>query len=74
MLHESPTKRSKTKRSVKSDNIDTGPTIHELDSEIEITPEELFEGDVGLVSNFCHTSIVHNSYKVLCNCYRYPLI
>nr|XP_023019006.1 heat shock factor protein-like isoform X2 [Leptinotarsa decemlineata] len=58
MLNESPN-RKKSKNSDKSDNEnidqnDSGPTIHELDSEIEICPEELFEEDLeetGLVSS-----------------------
>nr|XP_023019007.1 heat shock factor protein-like isoform X3 [Leptinotarsa decemlineata] len=50
MLNESPN-RKKSKNSDKSDNEnidqnDSGPTIHELDSEIEICPEELFEEDL----------------------------
>ncbi|KAJ8955404.1 hypothetical protein NQ318_003502 [Aromia moschata] len=45
MLHESPTKKPKTKKLIQ-DNSDNGPTIHELDSEIEILPEGLLEQDV----------------------------
>lgn len=62
MLHESPTKKSKKSKSTKSDSNeqrDNGPTIHELDSEIEISPEELFDQDVveeGLVTS-PHTSV-----------------
>lgn len=54
MLHESPAKKL-IKKSNMHDNIDSGPTIHELDNEIEISPEELFDSEVdeGLVcSNF----------------------
>ncbi|XP_018573160.1 heat shock factor protein isoform X2 [Anoplophora glabripennis] len=45
MLHESPAKKSKSKKPVRSD-LDGGPTIHELDSEIEISPEELLEHEI----------------------------
>lgn len=53
MLHESPAKKTKSKKPVRSDldgglrsDLDGGPTIHELDNEIEITPEELLEQDI----------------------------
>lgn len=45
MLHESPVKKPKSKKPVRSD-LDGGPTIHELDNEIEITPEELLEQEL----------------------------
>ncbi|KAG5895481.1 hypothetical protein JTB14_011179 [Gonioctena quinquepunctata] len=60
MLNESPNKKPKVKKPAKGDqsenvdHTDNGPTIHELDSEIEISPEELFEEDIeeaGLVSS-----------------------
>lgn len=57
MLHESPTKKSKKSKSTKSDSNeqrDNGPTIHELDSEIEISPEELFDQDVVEEGLVCH--------------------
>nr|CAI5836784.1 unnamed protein product [Callosobruchus analis] len=58
MLDESPSRRSKLKKMSKSSHVDNGPTIHELDSEIEISPDELFDTDLedqGLVSS-PHTS------------------
>ncbi|CAG9855498.1 unnamed protein product [Phyllotreta striolata] len=45
MLHESPMKKPKNKKPNCHDN-DNGPTIHELDSEIEIMPDELFNQDI----------------------------
>lgn len=45
MLHESsPRKLRETKHTIQ-DNINSGPTIHELDNEIEILPDELFDQD-----------------------------
>lgn len=45
MLHESPAKKPKSKKPVRSD-LDGGPTIHELDNEIEISPEELLQQEI----------------------------
>lgn len=53
MLHESPPKKIKTKNSNLHDNSDNGPTIHELDNEIEVSTDTLFDQDVqdqGMVS------------------------
>ncbi|CAH1989225.1 unnamed protein product [Acanthoscelides obtectus] len=58
MLDESPNKKSKLKEMSKNATTDNGPTIHELDSEIEISTDELFDTDIedqGLVSS-PHTS------------------
>lgn len=53
MLHESPPKKLKTKKSNNHDNNDNGPTIHELDNEIEVSTDGLFDQDIqdqGMVS------------------------
>lgn len=57
MLHESPPKKVKSKKSNSQESIDSGPTIHELDNEIEISPEEFFDQDVdeqGVVRQLIH--------------------
>lgn len=46
MLHESPLKKLKTKKVNIQENTDNGPTIHELDNEIEMSPTELFDENV----------------------------
>lgn len=43
MLHESPPKKTKGKKG-HHENLDNGPTIHELDT--EISPDELFDQDI----------------------------
>ncbi|KAJ8923832.1 hypothetical protein NQ315_010414 [Exocentrus adspersus] len=45
MLHESPSKKTKSNKTVRSE-LDGGPTIHELDNEIELSAEELLEQEV----------------------------
>ncbi|CAG9817018.1 unnamed protein product [Phaedon cochleariae] len=48
MIHEGPKQKSRKKKTVKTGggNNENGPTIHELDSEIEIPQEGLFEQDL----------------------------
>jgi heat shock transcription factor 1 len=51
MLHESPNKKSKVSNSNKNHSNPEGPTIHELDSELDLTPN-LYDEDIPVVSNF----------------------
>nr|XP_008199015.1 PREDICTED: heat shock factor protein isoform X3 [Tribolium castaneum] len=48
MLHESPNKKSKLSNNGKSNINAEGPTIHELDSELDLTPN-LYEEEVPVV-------------------------
>ncbi|KAJ8940156.1 hypothetical protein NQ314_010827 [Rhamnusium bicolor] len=70
MLHESPVKKTKTKKPV-NDNSDGGPTIHELDNEIEILPEELFVQEVEeqplVASPLAHSSEVGSQPTSACS-------
>lgn len=53
MLHESPPKKIKNKKANIQETNDNGPTIHELDNELEISHEELFDQEIedqGIVS------------------------
>ncbi|XP_063929287.1 heat shock factor protein-like isoform X6 [Zophobas morio] len=54
MLHESPSKKSKVSNNNKNNSNPEGPTIHELDSELDLTPN-LYDDDspvtVGAVEN-----------------------
>lgn len=44
MLHESPSKKQKNRKAnMNNGTQDNGPTIHELDTEIDINPEQLLE-------------------------------
>jgi hypothetical protein len=45
MLHESPNKKSKVSNSNKNHSNPEGPTIHELDSELDLTPN-LYDEDI----------------------------
>ncbi|XP_060536846.1 heat shock factor protein-like isoform X2 [Cylas formicarius] len=46
MLHESPTKKMKGKKSEDRPSGENGPTIHELDADIDINPEDLLAENV----------------------------
>lgn len=57
MLFESPSKKTRTRKNSRQHN-DAGPTIHELESEVELSPEQLLEEaaideeDIPLVSEY----------------------
>lgn len=50
MLNESPTKSRKTNIN-KSNTVQEGPTIHELDSELDL-PSTIYDDDEAVVSYF----------------------
>ncbi|XP_064215451.1 heat shock factor protein isoform X2 [Tribolium castaneum] len=50
MLHESPNKKSKLSNNGKSNINAEGPTIHELDSELDLTPN-LYEEEVPVIDS-----------------------
>jgi hypothetical protein len=50
MLHESPNKKSKVSNSNKNHSNPEGPTIHELDSELDLTPN-LYDEDIPVIES-----------------------
>lgn len=50
MLHGTPNKKSKTNDGGKDNSNAEGPTIHELDNELDLNPNNLYEEDVPVVS------------------------
>lgn len=57
MLFESPAKKTRTRKNNRQHN-EAGPTIHELESVVELSPEQLLEeaaideDDIPLVSEY----------------------
>ncbi|KAJ3639734.1 hypothetical protein Zmor_003075 [Zophobas morio] len=50
MLHESPSKKSKVSNNNKNNSNPEGPTIHELDSELDLTPN-LYDDDSPVIDS-----------------------